>query len=143
MIETLNIKGTEDSPEVVMDFQKGFIRISGTSWLEDAYGFYEPLYQWVSEYSKTPQKVTEIEFGYTYFNTSSAKQIAKLVTLISSLKQSSEVHVKWFYEKDDSEMLKSGQKYSELLNLGVEFVETEFEAEPEDEDEGVYKIIKK
>ena len=49
MIETLNIKGTEDSPEVVMDFQKGFIRISGTSWLEDAYGFYEPLYQWVSE----------------------------------------------------------------------------------------------
>lgn len=143
MIETLNIKGTEDSPEVVMDFQKGFIRISGTSWLEDAYGFYEPLYQWVSEYSKTPQKVTEIEFGYTYFNTSSAKQIAKLVTLISSLKQSSEVHVKWFYEKDDSEMLKSGKKYSELLNLGFEFVETEFEAEPEDEDEGVYKIIKK
>lgn len=143
MIETLNIKGTEDSPEVIMDFQKGFIRISGTSWLEDAYGFYEPLYQWVSEYSKTPQKVTEIEFGYTYFNTSSAKQIAKLVTLISSLKQSSEVYVKWFYEKDDSEMLKSGQKYSELLNLGFEFVETEFEAEPEDEDEGVYKIIKK
>lgn len=143
MIETLNIKGTEDSPEVIMDFQKGFIRISGTSWLEDAYSFYEPLYQWVSEYFKAPQKVTEIEFGYTYFNTSSAKQIAKLVTLISNFKSRSEVKVKWFYENGDSEMLKSGKKYSELLDLSFEFVEIESTTEPEDEDEGVYKIVNK
>lgn len=142
MVETLNIKGTEDSPEVIMDYGRGFIRISGTSWLEDAYSFYEPLYQWVSDYFKAPQKVTKIEFYFTYFNTSSAKQIAKLVTLLSGLKAKSDVRVKWFYEKDDNEMFKSGKKYSELLNLDFEFIETEV-IDESDEEEGVYKIIKK
>jgi hypothetical protein len=140
MVETLNIKATEDSPEVVLNSSKGFMSFEGTSWLEDAYSFYEPLYQWVKEYFDAPEQVTDIEFKFIYLNTSSAKQIARLVSIINNKKGGHIVRVKWFYEKDDNEMLKIGKKYSGLLSMGFQFIETEPQLEKEEE-EGVYNII--
>lgn len=140
MEEVLDIKKTEDSPEVFMNAEKGFISVRGTSWLEDAVSFYRPLHQWLVEYFKNPRPVTEFEFCFSYINTSSAKQIAKFVSVINEYKSSSRILIKWFYEKDDGEMLKTGEKYSELLNIDFQFIETDPPKE-EPEPEGFYHIF--
>ncbi len=142
MVENLNISATEDTPEVIMNGVKGFISFSGTSWAEDALSFYKPLIQWIKDYFEKPQPKTDIEFNLSYFNTSSAKQIAKLITAINECKNKNQIFVKWYYEREDHEMLKIGQKYSSILNLNFQFIETEPVVDKDDYQEGVYQIVK-
>jgi len=136
------IAALEDSPEILFDYQKGKLCISGTSWLEDAYSFYEPLLNNLKVYFAEPKSLIDIEFKFIYLNTSSAKQIARLISLIGELKGECKVKVKWSYEKDDLEMLKMGKKYSAMLKVAFDFVETDSEEEVEDYQEGVYNIVK-
>ena len=123
-----------------MNASQGFVSICGTSWPEDAVSFYQPVHQWIEEYFKNPKEVTDIEFGFTYINTASSKQIAKLMSVINECKNTNKINVKWIYERDDNEMKKIGCKYAELLNIDFHFVETEPIVEKEDE-EGVYNIV--
>ncbi|MBR4268060.1 MAG: DUF1987 domain-containing protein [Bacteroidales bacterium] len=143
MNNQLIIKKTEDSPAVIMDAEKGYVCISGISWPEDALSFYNPLHDWIREYFNNPQKITNIEFKFAYFNTASAKQIAKFITTIKESMKDNKIAVKWFYEKEDSEMLKTGKRYANILNIDFEFIETERQDEDDNNSaEGVYKIQK-
>ncbi len=77
----------------------------------------------MSSYIKNPNEKTEIDFYLEYFNTSTAKQIAKLLIFFEKLSSKSKVLVRWHYDKDDIDMFDSGARYSKLININFEFIE--------------------
>jgi hypothetical protein len=55
-----------------------------------------------------------------YYNTSSAKQLAKIFLFLEKLNEKVFVQVVWKYKKDDNDMMASGVRFSKLLNLEFE-----------------------
>lgn len=125
MLLPLILSSTKETPSVVLDAQNNTFAFSDTSWPEDAKKFYEPIIQWVENYFKNPNPNTVFEFRMNYFNTSSAKQFAKLLSVIQKYSQTNSVKVVWFYQKDDLDMLKAGNRYAKLLKMNFETVSTD------------------
>lgn len=122
MSDNLKIDGTEDSPIIEMNREAGQILISGRSLPEDAFGFYEPVLNWLTEYVKSPNAITVFTFKLEYFNTASAKQIFKIVCFAADLsKAGKNVTVKWHYDEGDRDMHSSGERFSKLASLPFEF----------------------
>ena len=72
-METIKIQGTEDTPKVILDKENELMEISGRSLPEDVTAFYEPILNWLNEYSESPNKKTIFNFKLVYFNTASSK----------------------------------------------------------------------
>lgn len=122
-MEALIINKTEDTPEVEFNPTTGFFMISERSWPENAIEFYNPIFGWLDEYMKNPNGRSIFEFKLEYFNTASAKQIAKLLLILEKFSKQTDIIIRWHYDKDDLDMLTSGSRYAKLLNIKYEFVE--------------------
>jgi len=123
-MESLIINKTEDTPQVELDINKGSFVIVGRSLPENAIDFYKPVFTWVEEamQSVTGKNIV-VEIKLEYFNTASSKQIAKLFLQLENFIERNNITIKWFYEKEDNDMLVSGNQYAKFLNLKFEFIE--------------------
>jgi len=116
-MNALVIKKTNDTPGIVFDPSNSVFEITHRSLPEDANGFYEPVFKWLNEFIENPLPRVDFTFNLEYFNTASAKQIAKILLYLDKLSQKSEVVVLWKYKKDDSDMQAAGQRYSKMLSV--------------------------
>lgn len=122
-MEPLIIEKSEDTPGIVFNAQEGIFAITDRSWPENAIEFYKPIFDWLKQYLQAPNEETVFEFHLEYFNTASAKQIAKLLLLLERYSHATDVTIRWHYDKEDIDMLTSGSRYAKLLNINYEFVE--------------------
>jgi hypothetical protein len=122
-MDVLSIEKTEDTPRIHLDPQSGRLEFCHRSLPEDAIAFYTPILEWLEKYSLNPNKETDVVFCLEYFNTASAKQLFKVITLLANLAKNSKVNFIWKYEKSDMDMLSSGQRFSKLINQEFLFEE--------------------
>ncbi len=123
-MQSLIIKKTEETPAIILNPVKGVFQFVATSWPENAQNFYTPVLDWISGYfGNSPLKETIFQFRFSYFNTASAKQIAKVLSLIKDFSSDNNVKIKWFFEKDDYDMEKEGRRFSAILDLDFELIE--------------------
>ena len=114
------IKGSVETPEVVLKKNEGVLKFSGRSMPEDAKEFYSPLKEWVSQYAENPTPGTHVVFSYEYFNTASSKMIMELIEAVKKIEEKDQqLTVEWHYLEDDDDMLEAGEDYEEIT--GIEF----------------------
>lgn len=123
MPETLLIESREDTPKVIFDTINRLFEISSRSLPENAIGFYEPVLQWLNDYSASPLDLTVFDFKLEYFNTASAKQLAKILLILENIAKKSKVVINWYYKKEDTDMLASGTRFSKLIDLNFNLIE--------------------
>ena len=119
-MDGLHIVATEETPEVHLDVEKKQFSISGKSLPEDSIAFYTPIFDWLLQFVDEVEEDVEFEFLMEYYNTSSAKQLAKIFLFLEKLNEKVFVQVVWKYKKDDNDMMSSGVRLSKLLNLEFE-----------------------
>ena len=118
--EEVYIKGSVETPEVVLNKKEGVLKFSGRSMPEDAKEFYTPLIDWVSQYAENPAPGTRVVFSYEYFNTSSSKMVMELIEAVKKIgEKDQQLTVEWHYLEDDDDMLEAGEDYEEIT--GIEF----------------------
>ncbi|HNV94941.1 MAG TPA: DUF1987 domain-containing protein [Bacteroidales bacterium] len=123
MLEPLVIQKQEDTPSVILNKEEGAFEIGHRSLPENAIAFYEPVLNWLNEYKNNPLPKTIFNFKLEYFNTASAKQLAKVLLVLQELAQTNDVLIRWHYLKDDADMHSSGLRFSKLLKIPFEFIE--------------------
>lgn len=122
-MKTLHIPGTEDTPNIVLDEDTNTLEISGRSIPEDAVRFFQPILDWLQEYSETPKPQTNVVFRLEYFNTASSKLILDMLLMLEELHNNgSEVNVSWYYMEDDEDMYEAGEEYSDLIEVPFELI---------------------
>ena len=121
-MEPLFYKKSEETPSVILDPSRNTFEIAGRSLPEDANGFYEPILKWMSDFYESPFPKVSFVFFFEYFNTSSAKQIAKILLSLEKLSHKSEVRIIWKYSKNDADMHATGVRYSKSLTLNFQFL---------------------
>ncbi|NOS91053.1 MAG: DUF1987 domain-containing protein [Cyclobacteriaceae bacterium] len=117
-MEILNLKGTEDTPTILLDKKNGIFEISGRSLPEDSAEFYKPVIEWINAYSSEANPTTEFAFKLEYFNTASSKLILDVLSALEDIKG---MKVVWYFHDDDEDMEEAGQEFSELVEIPFEF----------------------
>jgi hypothetical protein len=117
-MEILNLKGTEDTPNIMLDKKNGIFEISGRSLPEDSAEFYRPVIDWINAYAKEAGPATEFVFKLEYFNTASSKLI---LDVLSALEEIKGMKILWYFHDDDEDMEEAGQEFSELVEIPFEF----------------------
>jgi len=123
-LNPLIIEQTDISPKVILDDGQQIFLFEGESRPESASKFFRPIITWLEEYknvlywqknhySKNPSMT--VQFRLNYFNSTSAKFIGDILTLLNSFcKEGYDVHVRWFYQPEDVDMKESAEEYMQL-----------------------------
>ena len=120
-MEAIKIKGTEDTPNVVLDAAENVLEISGRSLPEDVSSFYGPILNWLVDYTKTPNAKTVFNFKLVYFNTASSKLILDILMKLEDLhKKGNDVLIKWYFPEDDEDMQEAGNEYADIVEVPFE-----------------------
>ncbi len=122
MENSIRIKATDDTPEVIFDRATNEFRLSGRSLPEDAFDFYNPIIQWLNDYSKSPNENSVLTVSLDYFNSSSVKQILELISTFEAIIRSGKTaKVIWCYAADDDLMEIKGLEFQSMTNIPFEF----------------------
>lgn len=120
-METIKIMGTDDTPTVILDAQNEIFEISGRSLPEDVTAFYDPILQWLDDYSASPNPKTIFTFKLVYFNTASSKLLLDILMKLEQLKEEGhDVLVRWYYPEDDEDMQEAGEEYADIVDVPFE-----------------------
>ncbi len=120
-MEPLIKEGTSDRPGIILDKDNGKFEFSGKSLPENPSDFFAPVFKWIKEYSKSPNKSTRIKFKMIYFNTASSKIILDILEKFERIQEDGyEVIVEWYYSEEDEDMEEAGEEYSEIIELPFE-----------------------
>ncbi len=119
----LFIEHTEDTPGVNFNPELNCYELSHRSLPENAAELFGPVIEWVSANFASITTPICFDCKLEYFNTSTANQLARLLLLLERLSQKQKIVIRWFYDKDDTDMLNSGKRYAKLIKLNFEYVE--------------------
>lgn len=118
-MKTINIESTATTPEVHL-LEDGMITFAGKSMMENAIDFYGPIHDWVDKFMAKGLDKLEMEFDFVYFNSTSAKQILKMLMKLDE----SEINcvVNWKYPKDHDILKFRGAELESMLNMDFNYV---------------------
>lgn len=120
-METIKLQGTDDTPTVILDKDNGVFEFSGRSLPEDVNAFYEPILDWLSDYSEESNEQTVVTFKLVYFNTASSKLILDILLKFEEIGENgSDVLIKWYYPEDDEDMEEAGEEYADIVEIPFE-----------------------
>jgi len=122
-MEVIKIKGTDDTPTIILDKDGGIFEISGRSLPEDVTTFYEPILNWLDDYQEEANDQTAFSFKLVYFNTASSKLILDILMKLEEMHENgNSVLIKWFFPEDDEDMEEAGEEYADIVDVPFEQV---------------------
>lgn len=122
-MQTFQLEATRTTPFVRLSPAEGLFEIRGKSHSEDSLSFFRRILEKLSAYSSTEKTLTA-HMLLEYFNTSSAKCLFDVMKALDRLRlQGYDVHVKWYYEEEDYDMVEIGEDYADLTKVNFHFVE--------------------
>jgi hypothetical protein len=92
-------------PIVNFNVDTGICEISGESYMEETYVFYEPVINWLREYVNL-NKPLVLNIKLTYFNTSSSRFILEMLDVLKKYRDAKgDTKINWYYRAEDPDML--------------------------------------
>jgi len=117
-MDVIILKGTYDTPNVILDKDNGVFEISGRSYPEDTAEFYIPILDWMSKYIENPNKTTKFIFKMDYFNSSSYKPFLDILVKLSKLNAAGgKAQIEWFYKEGDWNVKEAGEEFAEIVDI--------------------------
>jgi len=121
-MEVINIQGTDDTPNVILDKDSGKFEISGRSLPEDVNLFYQPIMDWIDGYAEDPNDETNFNFKLEYFNTASSKIILDILLKFEEIVENeNDVKIIWHYHEEEEDMLEAGEEYADIVEIPFEY----------------------
>lgn len=119
----LILTSTEFTPFVF--FQKsGVLLISGKVIPDSDIEFWDRISDWLSKYCQNPASKTLFRLKIDYLNTSSYKEILKILYRLEEIKDLGFfTSIEWEYVEGDQDMLEVGRDYEYLVQLPFEYIE--------------------
>lgn len=125
-MKNLTIEAIPDSPyypEVNFDASTGICSLKGESYMEEAYKFYMPLLEWLTEYSLKGGNKIILDIKLTYFNTNSSRLLLDMFDILKkSVDAGHEVQINWFYEEDDPDIKDEVEDFEIETGLSIKML---------------------
>ncbi len=131
-MEKLIIEGEKKTPYISFDPENRQLHFEGRSIPEDTVRFYEPIMKWIEKYIESDERTetTDLHINLEYFNTSTSRYLFGIFKLLEPYHtKGNPIMIHWYYEKDDFEMLESGEDYASILKIPFKMVPLETDDE--------------
>jgi hypothetical protein len=113
-------------PGIVLDTISRRFEIFGKSCPENVVDFYQPVLDWLDEYSQNPLDETTFEFRLQYYNTASSKVLFIIMQKLETIHHSGKkIKIKWFFPEDDEALQEAGEEYDDLIDVPFELIATQ------------------
>ena len=124
-MERLEFQPTSKTPYVLLD-PDGKIQFRGRSIPEDVSVFYDQVVEWIRHYASSPSAYTEMDVEMEYLNSGTSKYMLKILKVIKEIEDGgNDLRINWIYEEGDDDILERGEYYASILDLKINFIETE------------------
>ena len=123
-METLFNEPTSQTPLINFNPISGNLELRGKSTHEDSFKIYQPMFDWLEEYSRHPVLKTSLNIQLDYFNTSSSKCINDLFKKMELIVKNGngDVSINWLYDELDEDMLEAGEEYKSITKIPFNLV---------------------
>lgn len=109
-------------PIVDFNAQSGICEISGESYMEETYQFYEPVIVWLQNFMAEKKPIV-LNIRLTYFNTSSSRFILEILyTLKKYINSGGMATVNWYYKNDDPDILTEINDFIEESGIKINII---------------------
>lgn len=113
MNKVVHIEQKELTPLIYLDSDKNVMKLKGICVPENAYDFFQPVFNWLEQYQCRPNKNGKFEFELDYFNTSSSRM---LLEVMKKIKKIPSQEIIWTFYQDDEDLGEVVNDYNELLD---------------------------
>lgn len=125
-MDSMIFEGNTKSPAIDFNAETGILKISGRSIPDDTFKVYNPIIEWLNQYSIQPNKTTTLDIRFEYINTSSSKFIFEILKKLEKLSNAgNDVTINWYYEEDDEDMMETGEDFQSIINIPIHILEIE------------------
>ena len=101
----IRIGKTQNSPEMILDFESCSAIISGESWPENAPMTYKPLVSFLQELALKEEKKIIVIFQLSYFNTATTKIFIAIIEMLNQLWASGiYIKINWEVQNNDEDL---------------------------------------
>ena len=122
-MEDLHITKTKYTLEVHSDLEAGTLEMISSSYPENSFEFFKPIYSWVDFYHSEKKSLLTLNLKLEYLNTSSSKCILDLLEIFENhYQQGSQIKVNWYYSEEDEDMLETGEEFREDFEMPFEII---------------------
>ncbi len=126
-MERWTIEATDRTPSVVLDRQDSFLKIEGRSYAEKGMDFFDPIILRFKTLEDSDNPVRTIHIRLEYYNSSTAKAIAELLTSLNKAKTNGhDVKVIWEFEEDDDGIQDDIDMFLDTFELDFDIRFTQF-----------------
>ncbi len=122
-MKELSIDKTVKSLEV--NCSPGRIEFSGCSITNDPKVFFTPVKNWIRDYIKKPEKLTEVNLKFDYIDTASVKYVFEILNDLKVIngRKGYSVTVNWYFDYNDPEILELGEIIQSKIAIPFNFIE--------------------
>ncbi len=122
-MNALIIEATDETPQINLDPITNHLFFSGKSLPEDVRSFYNPVMEWIDEFTSTRRDSTIVEFKMDYFNTASSKIILDILLKLENIHlEGNALTIKWLYRSKDLDMKEAGDEYAEIVEVPFQHI---------------------
>jgi SiaC family regulatory phosphoprotein len=131
-MENYKVEATENTPLIELDHNNHTLLFQGDSRPENVQQFYSHVIEWLDNYGKHLYFLKDLNnasikidcnFKFEYFNSSSAKYIMDIITMLSKFDNGVTLNINWYYEEMDEDMQEAGEEFEDMMGVKFNFIQ--------------------
>lgn len=111
----LFIQGTQSSPTIRGDWEKGTLYMEGDSYPENSFELFADMITWTNQFLKETDRPLTLELSLLYLNTSSIKIMMDLFDAMEEafLNGQRSMTVNWYYDEENERVAELAEEFKE------------------------------
>jgi len=109
-----SIPGSQSTPAIQSDWDKGIVSMQGDSYPENSYELFHQVYEWIERFLGESAHPLNLELRLLYLNTSSIKAMMDIFDLLEAAYQEGrQVAVNWYYDIRNERVVELAEEFKE------------------------------
>lgn len=114
MLENITIQETQYTPYIELNSYTKQVVITGKSYPENTFEFYEPVMNWIKNYIANEENdKLEVKMEIIYFNSSSSKLFFDLFDVLYEASKSIQITIDWICDEENECAIEAGEDFKE------------------------------
>ena len=112
----LEIEKTTSLPYLLIDEEKGYMRLEGRSFHESVTAFFKEIFDWLDVYLASDFGTFTFDFEMNYFNSSTSKLLYNmLMKMDRHVTDDKEIIVNWITTEDNDIIIECGEEFQDEI----------------------------